>query len=197
MRQAVGWRITLVILGIWVVWSLACYEPREDRCAFGQARCAPDGAVTYAETCVANDSGPYYFQRDACYAWAGTCRVGEDWNTGARRAFCAASDEPDPRCSPGAFFDQCTENGWIRCADGYVAFEATCPFSAACVLSTQGTATCGEATETSPFCDEEAAGYVCDGDVSVRCEGGFEASRWVCPETQFCAPQTGRCATRE
>jgi hypothetical protein len=192
-----GWRITTVVLGVWVIWSLACYEPREDRCEAGQARCDPSGSVTYAENCRTNPTGPNTFDREACYDWAGTCRIGEDSGAGLRRAFCAADDDLDPRCAPGTFVDVCTEDGWLRCADGYASVEALCPWSATCALDAQGAAACGAATEPSPFCAEVDVGYACDGDVTLRCEGGFEVSRWACPATQRCDPDTGRCAAGE
>ncbi len=194
MRRRAGDHIAAVVLCVWGAWSLACYQSNDDRCMPGQVRCEDSGSYAWtAKTCVENTQGPHYFEQASCPKRTSTCKIGQD-TFGTPRAYCTLGDEPDERCAPGVFEAQCTEDGWIQCADGHLSYSSWCPYSAACVIDADGVGGCGAATEPSPACEGPDVRFACDGDsIAVRCDSGYELARYPCGEGTACDPSVGKC----
>jgi hypothetical protein len=193
-RHTISNRHVVSMLGVGLM--LASSSCQTDECTSGAVRCV--GKV--AQTCAPRDSddGTLVWFSDAC--GEGFCHLSTDPNH--PDAFCAATADPDPSCSPQDS-QHCAANEFVQCQQGFVVFTKDCTtgehtgtrdFSAGydtngyCV-SAGDRAICAMEASPNPLCSGQVVRQtVCDGNRVVSCALGYTLGSSDCPTTRVCVP---------
>jgi len=178
----------------------ACVEPHggDPMCALSSK---PDDGCKGPHYCrgkvVVECTGEYATSESDC-APERTCVTMDSGD-----AFCALSDQPDPRCpqssaSPGKWIYVCDGTTLVSCRQGFAVTTKACAI--ACASPSDEVAFCAGSSDPDPHCagDPPPPLHFCVQGIVAECESGYAAEVEDCTAKQLScgivpATGTGAC----
>jgi hypothetical protein len=175
---------TLGVLGFaWLVFCAACGDDASSQsdagddavCELGSARCEAGAAQNCVSPCEDDPECGTYWEQEDC-ASSEVCMVAQSGG-----AFCALTEDPDPRCTSRTSY--CDGDALIHCRGAYADTRYDCSIDAqTCGEADADVAICALASTPDPRCvrDGVTLQVVCDGDTLLECFLGFVTHQEVC-----------------